>query len=432
MKIAVPHMVAKNTSSGLRYYWTASPTLRKAGWKDMPLGRDLDVAMAAAKKRNAEIENWRTGGAKPRAIAKFVARSTVDHVIAQYRTDGYPRAKTGGKAGNDRFIGENTRIEYDSKLRAIAAWAGPEPIAAITPGNVETFRDALLTPDKTGKVRLTTAHATLRVLRTLCTYAKKKGFIEKNPALDFDLAAPPPRQQVASPEAREALLTAADVAGFPNMGLAMLLGWKIGQREGDLLRLLQTRYVEIQPHQIEDKEVYAGLSAMALDGRVMGIRLRQGKTRKWVGVPVVAEERRRIEAAIEAARKLGMATLLYDERENKTWTATDNKERRARAWIFQRRFADLRKAAVETATKACDAELAAELVDLQFRDFRRTCIVVLGELGLADQLIAAISGHNLDETKKILEVYMPRTWGMAARAVLLSAERDARQREKTA
>ncbi|WP_340054597.1 aldo/keto reductase, partial [Pseudomonas sp. JAI120] len=137
-------------------------------------------------------------------------------------------------------------------------------------------------------------------------YAKSKKWIETNPALDFDLPAPPPRQQVASPEARAALLAAADDAGEPNMALAMLLGWKIGQREGDLLRTLQTQYVEIPAYKL-DAEVFASLSAMAPDGRVMGIRLRQGKTRVWVEVPVVAEERKRIEAAIDAARSAGIA-----------------------------------------------------------------------------------------------------------------------------
>jgi hypothetical protein len=50
-------------------------------------------------------------------------------------------------------------------------------------------------------------------------------------------------------------------------------------------------------------------------------------------------------------------------------------------------------------------------------------VVFLGELGIADQLIAAITGHTLDETKKILETYMPRTTGMAARAIALSHAR---------
>ena len=36
-----------------------------------------------------------------------------------------------------------------------------------------------------------------------------------------------------------------------------------------------------------------------------------------------------------------------------------------------------------------------------------------------------ITGHSLDETKKILETYMPRTTGQAARAIAMSHERSA-------
>jgi hypothetical protein len=40
-----------------------------------------------------------------------------------------------------------------------------------------------------------------------------------------------------------------------------------------------------------DAEVFASLASMSSDGRVMGIRVRQGKTRVWVEVPVAADER---------------------------------------------------------------------------------------------------------------------------------------------
>jgi hypothetical protein len=298
-------------------------------------------------------------------------------------------------------------------------------VLAITRKNVRTLRDSLMAPDKDGRVRHTAAHATLRVLRTLLKYAVDEEVIPENPAQSFALSAPAPRHQVAGPEARDALLLAADAAGEPNMGLAMLLGWKTAQREGDLLKMLQTQYVEIPPYKM-DPEVHAALAALAADGRVMGIRVRQGKTNRWVEVPVVAGERERIEAAIAAARAIGLTTILFNEQDRAPWTSGDAKERRTRQAYFQRRFADHRATAAALATKAGNDLLAAELVDLQFRDFRRTCVVALGELGLADQLIAAITGHSLDETKRILEVYMPRTTGMAARAIMLSAERDAR------
>lgn len=425
-KIDIPGLRPKRTAAGIRYYWEPSATMKKAGWKPMPLGADPLEAHNKAEARNKEVAAWREGGARPREVKAYVTRATVDGLIQAYKDAGYPRLKQGGRGAADRFVAESTRYEYDSKFRVISAWAGSEPVLAITRKNVETLRDGLMEPDKKGRIRHNVAHGTLRVLRTLLKFGVKKGLIEKNPAESFDLAAPPPREQVASIEAREALLEVADAAGEPNFGLAMLLGWKIAQREGDLLKTLQTQYAEIPPYKM-DAEVYAALSAMAPDGRVMGIRVRQGKTKVWIEVPVVNDERDRIERAIAGARELGLTTILYDERDKVTWTSGETWERKKRQMYFQRRFADHRENAAVIATQRLQIDLADELRNLQFRDFRRTCVVVLGELGLADQLIAAITGHSLDETKRILEIYMPRTTGMAARAIMLSAERDARQ-----
>lgn len=59
----------------------------------------------------------------------------------------------------------------------------------------------------------------------------------------------------------------------------------------------------------------------------------------------------------------------------------------------------------------------AGLGSLQARDLRRTAIVALGEAGCTDVEISAISGHDLDETKRILETYLPRTLVMARNAM---------------
>ncbi|CAN5558015.1 site-specific integrase [soil metagenome] len=416
-KIDIPGLRAKSTAGGRRYYWEPSATLKRAGWKAMPLCRDPLEAHKKAEARNQEIEDWRSGGAKPRAVRAFVKRATVDALIERY------------KAGPFLNLADNTKREYASKLKTIAAWAGSEPVLAITRKNVRTLRDTLMQPDADGVIRHTTAHATLRVLRTLLKYAVDEELIPDNQAKDFALGAPAPRQQVASPEAREALLASADAAQEPNMALAMLLGWSTGQRESDLLRTLLSQYVEIPAYKL-DPEVHASLAAMAPDSRVMGVRLRQGKGKKWIEVPVIGDVRQRIEAAIAAARALGLTTILYNERDGRPWSTAEHKEYLARQTIFQRRIAQYREAAAAIAAKAGIDWLAAELLGLQFRDFRRTCVVILGELGLADHLVAAITGHSLDETKRILEVYMPRTTGMAARAIMMSAERDARAVKK--
>ena len=90
---------------------------------------------------------------------------------------------------------------------------------------------------------------------------------------------------------------------------------------------------------------------------------------------------------------------------------------------FQRSFGAIRAKAAATASASGDDDLATELAGLQFRDFRRTCVVVMAQRGIPDHLISAITGHQLDTVKKILETYLPRTTGMAMLAMDLTHER---------
>lgn len=55
--------------------------------------------------------------------------------------------------------------------------------------------------------------------------------------------------------------------------------------------------------------------------------------------------------------------------------------------------------------------------DLQPRDLRRTAAVRLAEAGCTVPEIAAITGHTVDQTQKILETYLPRTFEMARNAI---------------
>lgn len=415
-KITIPGLVVKDTAGGIRYYWQPSATLRKAGWKPVPLGRDEDGAIRAARARNEEVRIWREGEGGPRDVKRIEKRHTVDAIIAEYKAARYPKLK------------DNTQAHYTSKLLTISRWAGKERMAAITRQNIMEFRDALYAPRKDGKVRENTAYNTLKMLRTLWDWAFRNEHIPVNPAMgDMDISLPPPRQQFASALARQALVDAAIALERPNMAAAMILAWTVGQREDDLLKLLQTRYDEIQGYEADDPAVYNRLAAREPDGRVMGIRLRQGKTDRWVGVPVTGEARQHLEAAIASARALNLTTILHDEERERTWTANAHAERRVRATQFQRAFGAIREHAVTTTRKAGDAELAAEIEDLQFRDFRRTCVVTMGQRGIPDHLISAITGHRLDTVKKILETYLPRTTGMAMLAMDLTHDRAPKQ-----
>jgi hypothetical protein len=434
--ITIPRLVGKTNKAGLTtWYWQPSKTLRARGWMPLRLGAGTagdppqDV-MEAARRRNAEADG---AAAMPAAQVKRIMRPlTLGDLIDRFATAGYPSVKRPGA-----LLDAATIRQYKSKLRRIRLWGGDVALASITPARVAVLRDALMEPAKSGRwageVRHHAAHETLRVGRTLFTWAEKKGLAPRgaNPFTDFDLAAPDPRDDIWSPLAREALIAEAlrvdDETGktaCPNMALAMELAFHTAQREGDLLKLTISHFAEI-PSWKMDPDVHAQLAGA--DGRVMGIRLRQKKGKTWIEVPVVGATRERIELAIAAAKARNSVSILYDEEAGTSW-AQPNAEAGQRRFI--RTFAALRTGAIDTATRGQDHALARELATLQYRDFRRTAVVYLGELGIADQLIAAITGHSLDETKKILETYMPRTTGMAARAIALSLARAPAPKEE--
>ena len=59
----------------------------------------------------------------------------------------------------------------------------------------------------------------------------------------------------------------------------------------------------------------------------------------------------------------------------------------------------------------------AGITSLQFRDLRRSAVVRLAEAGCTVPEIAAITGHQLGRTARILETYLPRTAPMARAAI---------------
>lgn len=415
-KFTIEFLRKKKTAGGIRFYWEPSATLKKAGWKALSLGTDEEAAIRAARARNKEVDAWREGSAAPGDVKKIEKRHTVSSIIALYKEQRVAKHK------------EKTQVEYLSKLKVIERWAGDERMDAITLDNIKAFRDALYAPRKNGEVKATTAFNTLKILRALWSWAHANEHITNNPAAkDLDISTPAPRQQFAGALARQALIDVAVDTGRPNMAAAIIIAYTIGQREEDLLKLPQNRYDEIQPFEADDPAVYDRLVAREPDGRLFGVRVRQGKTDRWVGVPVIGDARVHLEAGILAARAKGLTTILFDEAREQTWTAPDKLDRRTRQMYFQRAFSAVRTETVARLRKAGDDELAAEVADLQFRDLRRTCVVMMGERGIPDHLIAAITGHQLETVKKILEVYLPRTTGMAMLAVDLAAARAPKQ-----
>jgi hypothetical protein len=426
---SVQCLVAKNTAGGVRYYWQPSAALAKAGWKSLSLGQDLVRAIAAAEAENERVSEWRTGGAKPKQVKKFIQRATVAALVQSYRA-------------SEKFttLAPNTKNTYSTALNLIERWAtdkAPGDIAAalITPARVKVLRNALMKPtsvkdtpkarackghvpsddpeicDACGepiKVQHHRAHNILRVGRTLFAYGKRNvDGITENPFEAFDLSTPDPRFQIWEPTHVAAFSAAAIALDYPSMAFAVELAEYTGQREADLIAATKGNLGPVNG--LDEGQIQKLGDAV---GSVTGLYFKQQKTRVPVVVPLDPRMLARIQAAIAANQKRPVPSshILVSDFVGTPWTKRP----------FIAKFNEIRAWAIDppAEARAAGIEPCPELADLQFRDLRRTCIVRLGELGLMDGQISAISGHRLASIKRILETYMPRTPKMSASAVV--------------
>jgi len=122
------------------------------------------------------------------------------------------------------------------------------------------------------------------------------------------------------------------------------------------------------------------------DGRLW-LSLRQSKTKELVEVPA----HRELEALLRASPR--RALLLVPSPTGLPWGYRNF----CRAWD-----ATMQKAKVN---------------GVQRRDLRRTAMVRMAESGAATPQIAAVSGHTIDQTSRILDTYIPRRGEVAAGAI---------------
>jgi hypothetical protein len=260
----------------------------------------------------------------------------------------------------------------------------------------------------------------------LLQYAQDQLLIATNPATKLKIPEPPKRKRRLLREHIAPLVAAAVALGHPHVALGAVLGFYTMQREADLLATTAFRLRPLRDISAEARRALAGR-----DGKVLGIELQQGKTDQWVGIALAPVARDAVETAIAATRaapadaNLVAAThlILYP-----------GQPRACPEWKFQRDFRATVNRAVADATERQDHELAKILHGIQFRDLRRSGMCWMRDLGVPVALIAAISGHSIEQTQKILDTYMPRdTRGAAdgmAMAVTRQAERDAADLEQ--
>jgi integrase len=204
------------------------------------------------------------------------------------------------------------------------------------------------------------------VLKKIADVAWDHELITSNPAIRLELEKSRRRDQVWTEEDITVFLAACEGEHLGHaVALAVTLLLHTAQRPGDVRRMTWNQY----------------------DGKT--IRLRQQKTGTPLAVPCTEELR----AALDAARAKASGVTIVAKPDGQPITDA----------LWDKVFNPIR-------TKA-------GLDHLQARDLRRTAIVRLAMAGCSAPEIASVSGHSLESTERILEVYLPRTASMAQSAI---------------
>jgi len=371
-RIKIRHLVSKPGRRGtIRYFWAPSPSLRKAGWKDVRVaedtGREVD-AIREAEEINARVDAWRKDEETHSPNSPVAKPHTMNALIHAYRQDvSFTRLAKKSKRG------------YNQCLDKIEAWGDGAPVAAITPKRIKTFYQAM---SKTPA----SANATIRVMRVLLQFAISEDWIESNPAREIRLTNSAKKGKIWSREAVDYLVAAADAAERWSIGTSVMLNEWCGQRQGDVLAWRWDRYT------------------------TEGIEVKQSKTGAETVLPVdlVPHLVERLEAEKQRAKARAVTSthIIINEATGQPYVED----------TFRHDFAEIRAWAAMLAEIDGHMDLAQDIRGLWFMHLRHTAITRMAEEEIDNKLIASITGHSLKTVEEIIDRYMVRTKKMARKA----------------
>lgn len=255
-------------------------------------------------------------------------------------------------------LSKATKQVYDRWLDDFDERWGCLPAKSITRKVVVDFA-------KIWKDRPSTRIQAVAALRNVLEVARYHGYIDRPPTEKLRLKKGPKRRELWSWENIDAFSETARSHNHGDQAVIFLhLLLYTGQRPGDVLRMRRNHF----------------------DGDT--IEVRQQKTGEFVKVPCHRDLRPVIEQAMS-----GDSMFLVSRPDGRPFKLNRMREV----------CAGIRK--------------AAGLDHLQQRDLRRTAVVKLAEADCTTPQIGAITGHSIDDTEAILEVYLPRTLPMARAAI---------------
>lgn len=316
-----------------RWFWEPPPRLRGPSHKTCALGADQAIAWTMARGLNRQLAG--DGAATP---------GSVRWLFQQFEA-------------SDRFSSKapSTQKDYRWLGRVLSAHlAGGVPLGDLPARSLRARHADKIHAELAAKHGAATGHYACRYARRVWNWGRRQEAVGDNPWAGMELAGLAARTQRWTREQVEAAIATAEKAGWPSMGLAIRLAWRLSLRQQDVLALTWT---QIEARMVETRKTGAP-------------------------VPVVADAYPDLRRALAATKRAAVQVVVC--------------ETTAQPWgqdYFRHVFRDLMRRAA----------LPAEL---QFRDLRATAITELEDAGAGDIGTTTHSGH---QTASMRRRYARRT-----------------------
>ena len=334
------------------FYFQATPAMKRAGIFSEALGKEITAAVARSRSLNAAWDEIRRG-LEP--VGKRPALpGTLSHLLEQLRRSD---------EWSDKALKTIEELEY--ALGIIEPIFGAYSLKQITPDACRAFYGALR---EQGSIHR--AARVMKWLRYLFNFAMRYQKADTNPTLAVRIKHPKAREALWSKDQIKAVIAKASEVGRPCIALAVQIAYATALREGDVLALTWGQF----------------------DGE--RLVLTQAKTGKTISCPLAPETIEGIEAWRASASVIPLATAPIIRGPHGRPYKKDN---------FTHRFRDI-----------CRAVDVPD--DLQFRDLRWTTATELAAAGATAAEIAAVTGHSITRSQRILDTYVRTGEDMARQA----------------
>lgn len=312
-------------------HWKA--TIRKVGWPTS--------SKTFRTKRDAE--DWARNTEDEMVRGVYLKRGASSRITLSDAFDRYERDVSPGKS-------DGTRYRERWRIAPLKEKLGDYSLAAITPDLVAAYRDERL---EAGKSK-STVRLELVLLGHLFNVAIREWGLglAYNPVTNVRKPSPGKgRDRRLTPDEEKKILEVVDAHTNPMLGWAVRIALLTGMRQGEILSL-RKKQVDLERRVVRLDDTKNG------DSRV---------------VPLSREAAAVFQTALDHPMRKSVRTQLV-------FFGEPGKDKRRRPYRINKVWAEAVK--------------RAGLEDLRFHDLRHEAVSRFVEAGLADQQVAAISGHK--------------------------------------